>query len=458
MSNCFLKHRSDENRRLFQKQRNKCVSLLQKAKKEYFSSLNINKVVDNKSFWKIVKPFLSNKAISSEKITIIDEVELVTDEQKVANTLNDFFSSIVTSLNLPESQNADPFSDNIDHLALKAIMKWRNNPSVLAITTVRENRERFTFSSVTLADVAKEINNLNSTKAIQEADIPVKLLKYNNDFFAAYIAKYFNVSLKGAKFPNCLKLASITPVFKKNSCTSKNNYRPGSVLPVISKIFERIICIQLSAFFEEIFSKFQCDFRKGYSTQYCLLMMFESWKEAADKNKTFGALMTDLSKSFDCLSHDLLITKLHAYGTDLFSLKLLQGYLPNRWQRTKVDSKFSSWKKIISGVPQGSILGPVLFNIFICDMFMFLHEAEFTGYAGDNTPFAVRDNIPDVISALEEIGEKLVIWFSDNQMKLNTDKCHLLLNTQDQNFLNIGNFNIKNSFYKNYWVLLLIAN
>ena len=191
MSNCFLKHRSDENRHLFQKQRNKCVSLLQKAKKEYFSSLNINKVVDNKSFWKIVKPFLSNKAISSEKITIIVEVELVTDEQKVANTLNDFFSSIVTSLNLPESLNADPFSDNIDHLVLKAIMKWRNNPSVLAITTVRENRERFTFSSVTLADVAKEINNLNSTKAIQEADIPVKLWKYNNDFFCSIYSKIF---------------------------------------------------------------------------------------------------------------------------------------------------------------------------------------------------------------------------------------------------------------------------
>ena len=82
MSNCFLKHRSDENRRLFQKQRNKCVSLLRKAKKEYFSSLNINKVVDNKSFWKIVKPFLSNKTISSEKITLIDDDEFITDEKK----------------------------------------------------------------------------------------------------------------------------------------------------------------------------------------------------------------------------------------------------------------------------------------------------------------------------------------------------------------------------------------
>ena len=245
-----------------------------------------------------------------------------------------------------------------------------------------------------------------------------------------------------------MKLANVTPVSKKGTRTSKNNYRSVSILPILSKLFERLISKQLSGFFESILSKFQCGFRKGYGAQQCLLMMLETWKEATDSNKVFGALLTDLLKVFDCLSRDLLIAKLHAYGLDLASLKILQDYLTNRKQRTKVDSFYSSWEKILSGVPQGSTLGPLFFNIFMCDIFLISKTTSFTGYADDNTPFVVRVNATNVIKALEDIGENLIKGFSDNQMKLKRDKGHVLLNSQGPNTIKEGNLCIKNSSCK----------
>ena len=148
-----------------------------------------------------------------------------------------------------------------------------------------------------------------------------------------------------------MKEADVLPIHKKGKKNKKENYRPVTFLPVLSKMFERIMFMQMFAFFEDIFNKQQCGFRKGYNTQQCLLKMLEKWKRSVDEGKVFGALLTDLSKAFDCLDHELLIAKLNAYGFSLPALRLINDYVSNRRQRTRIGNSFSDWFEVILGVP-----------------------------------------------------------------------------------------------------------
>ena len=148
---------------------------------------------------------------------------------------------------------------------------------------------------------------------------------------------------------------------------------------------------------DSFFLKYKCAFRKGYSKQQCFLSMISKWKRAVDNGKAFGLLLTDLSNAFDWISHELLLVKLHVYGFSLASLKLIHSYLTNRKQRTKVNWSYCSWEEILFGVPQGSILGPLLLTIFLCDMFFVMNDIDFVSYADDNTPYVSSDITEDII-------------------------------------------------------------
>ena len=153
--------------------------------------------------------------------------------------------------------------------------------------------------------------------------------------------------------------------------------------------------------------------------------MLEKWKASLDKGEYVGVIFMDLSKAFDTINHDLLLAKLKAYGFSHNALVFMLSYLKNRSQRVNINNNFSKWEEIIAGIPQGSILGPLLFNIFINDIFYFEDKSYLSNYADENVLYAFGSNMTEVKDKLSQ-DQKLSEWFTENFMILSLDKCHYL--------------------------------
>ena len=397
--------------------------------------MNINNLTDNKKFWSTVKPFLTEKGTATSKITLSEKGQIITEDKMVAETLQEYFEKAVQNLEINENTFLLSPTTSEDPVE-KAIQKYNSHPSILAI---RENVRpdfKFQFSEVQLKDIEKEIINLAPNKSIPSMSIPCKLLKDSVDVSAPYILNVWNEEIIHQKtFLNELKCADVTPVFKKGDSTLPKNYRPVSVLPVVSKVFERIIQKQMLDHIENNLSTKLCGYRKGFSAEHALIRLIEKWRATLDRKGYAGAVLMDLSKAFDTINHDLLIAKLHAYGFHKNALEVILNYLSKRSQRIKVGTAFSSWRELIQGVPQGSVLGPILFNIYINDIFYILQDTDICNFADDTTPFACDLDIKEVLRRLEHDSALAISWFESNYMKLNTDKCHLLVSGNQHEFM-----------------------
>ena len=195
----------------------------------------------------------------------------------------------------------------------------------------------------------------------------------------------------------------------------------------MSKVFEKEMYGQIYDFVEKLLSPYVFGYRTGHNSEQCIMVKIEMWRKALYEHKVAGAVLTDLSKAFDCIPHDLLIAKLQAYGFEKSALRFIKDYLTGRTQRTKVGGEYSTKRDVKYGVPQGSILGPLLFNLFMNDIFYFLDKSKLANYADDASTYICKKGIFPLLHALKSETEIVLNWFKINEMKSNSDKCHLIV-------------------------------
>lgn len=369
-------------------------SELAKAKKEANSKFIASSKNPQKAMWRIIN---SNKNQTENKSDISpDEFNLhfANVAEKVIN-------------NLPVTDKTH--NDFLDRGALR-------------------NNIQFCFREVTYIEVNDIITDLKKTNSSDAYFINMKILNAIRYIILIPLTNLINICIRTSSFPDILKLSKVIPLHKKDSIHDVENYRPISILPLFSKILETIIKIQLTQHFESnnLFSTSQFGFRAKLSTTLAINKLSEIISKGYEEGEYIHAQFLDLSKAFDCVSHDVLISKLGFYNFDISSINLIRSYLTKRYQYVTYQNINSGLLEMNHGVPQGSILGPILFLIYVNDLSN-ISSSTFVLFADDTTIINSHKNIETLYSKVNDTQSKAQNWFVANRLSLNQSKTETMV-------------------------------
>ena len=402
--------------------RNKINLQVRKTKSNYFLNKFDQSISDIKRTWTIIRNMMGCKSKSNIIECITVGGREFSRQSDIAEQFNEYFCSVASKLdNLLPNPEISP-------------LHYMGPPKPNSFYLFDSNE----------AECAKIISKLKVTRTNPHV-LPVKMFKQLAYELAKPICILINLSFKSGSFPASLKIARITPIFKKGNKKMVENYRPIASLPYISKIFERIMANRLLSFFNKFnfISKFQYGFLKNKSTCDALINLTELIYDGLDNRDYILNILIDLSKAFDTVNHSILIDKLFIYGIRGLPLMWLKSYLKDRKQYVGIGDSASSLKTLNLGVPQGSILGPLLFLIYINDLPSVSEVLSPTLFADDTTLTIAHPNYDELVEKVNYELKPIISWTQANRLTVNVNKTEMILitnrsqtNTDDQIILN----------------------